>query len=142
MRYLFAVLILLLPSLSSAQDLLNESGLCFRVLSGSPDGMSTDEAEQVTVDCFDEALSICALQSDFVDCVARANNAALQALEIARMNFDETSLKSALPGRKRAWDDFEESLAAAVSIQGSGANAQMARLRASLRSALKYNDLR
>lgn len=142
MKIQFFCILFFLPNIVWAQEVLNQKGICYGAISGSEIFASQEKSEAVIVQCFDETLAQCAANADFTNCIKTSNEAILDALEYAHTAFDQSTLESALLGKRTTWKDFEESLHKLQEATNAHTDAQMESFRASFFAAMKINELR
>ena len=130
-----------LPNFVGAQEILNQRGICFSVLAGLEQTIISNDREQIITRCFDDALDQCVTKSSFTQCISEVNETSVSALTIASNNFNEAILGSALPGRRQAWETFEESLLIATKMNRQDADTQIVKFRQILFLSLNLNDL-
>ncbi|MDG2339582.1 MAG: hypothetical protein P8L32_00085, partial [Paracoccaceae bacterium] len=109
MKQLILGVILLFPTVGLAQEVRNEKGICYRTIAGLGTYQAPADTATILIQCFDAALAQCALEDTFTDCLEASTGSFMAALEIGRNSFDQSTLQTALPGRRYAWIDFETS---------------------------------
>ena len=141
-RYQLIFLVLLIPQFTQAQEVLNDTGICYQTLAGLEIYPQQQVSEEVIAGCFDDALAQCAANTDFTECITLSNAKIMEALEVAYTDFDQNSLEAALPGRRLAWESFENALLNLREQEMVSADGQMEKLRLLFSAATKINSLR
>ena len=132
----------LLPVAGFAQDVKNETGMCYRTIAGHLTYQSPTESTAVLIRCFDEVLAQCAMKEAFTECLEASIASITRALEVGKNRFDQSTLQSALPGRTAAWENFVTSLQKLQQMDALNTDAHVAKLRASFITSMKLDELR
>ena len=142
----FACLLFLLSATfstpSRAQDILLYDSFCRSVISGEDLLDSKEERERIVSNCFEDALTECAIGSNFTECISDVNENFLLVLIGVRESFDQSILDSPLPSKSMLWESFLEALDEAEKVDERDVDAQVENLKRLFHAAMIVTSLR